>query len=69
MPRNERVRIAEKIYLLGQNPDNPILDIKALEGSSVFRLRVSGWRVIFMRDDAVRVIAVERIAARGDVYK
>ena len=28
----ERLRITEKIDLLGQNPDNPTLDIKRLQG-------------------------------------
>jgi mRNA interferase RelE/StbE len=30
---------------------------------------VGGWRVIYDRDDAVRVIAIEKIKPRGDAYK
>lgn len=33
------------------------------------RLRVGQWRVIFERDDEVKIIAIEKIKPRGDVYK
>lgn len=69
LPRPERFRIAEKIMQLGRNPDDETLDIKKLEGEPYFRLRVGNWRVIFDRQDAVRIIAVEKIKLRGDAYK
>lgn len=65
----DRARIAEKIHQLGLNPSNPDLDIKKLEGEPFWRLRVSGWRVIFDRQDEVRIIAIEKIKPRGDAYK
>jgi len=40
LARTDRYRIAEKITLLGENPDNSILDIKALKGEPYYRLRV-----------------------------
>ena len=69
LPRPERFRLAEKINQLGMNPDSQELDIKKLEGEPYYRLRVGNWRVIFDRQDAVRVIAIERIKPRGDAYK
>ncbi len=69
LPRNERTRIAEKIQLLGFDPDDPSLDVKKLQGEPFYRLRVGNWRVIFDRQDAVKIIAVERIKPRGDAYK
>ena len=69
LPRPERARIAEKIHQLGLDPDNPALDVKRLQGEPYFRLRVGDWRLIFDRQDAVRVIAIERIKPRGDAYK
>lgn len=69
LAKPDRLRIAEKINQLGHNPDNPELDIKKLEGQGSWRLRVGGWRVIFDRNDTVRIIAVEKIGSRGDVYK
>ena len=69
LPRPERARIAEKIHQLGLNPDDPALDVTRLQGEPYYRLRVGDWRVIFDRQDAVKVIAIERIKPRGDVYK
>lgn len=67
--RTERTRVAEKIARLGENPDDPALDVKKLQGTPFYRLRVGGWRVIFDRQDAVRIIAIEKIKPRGDAYK
>ena len=69
LPRNERTRVAEKIQMLGFDPDDPSLDVKKLQGEPFYRLRVGNWRVIFDRQDAVKIIAVERIKPRGDAYK
>jgi mRNA interferase RelE/StbE len=69
LSRPDRSRIAEKIYRLGLNPDDPVLDVKRLQGEPYHRLRVGDWRVIFDRQDAVKVIAIERIKPRGDAYK
>ncbi|MEW6314156.1 MAG: type II toxin-antitoxin system RelE/ParE family toxin [Pseudomonadota bacterium] len=69
LTRPDRYRIAEKIELLGDDPDSPELDVKKLEGAPYWRMRVGNWRVIFDRQDEVRIIAIEKIGARGDVYK
>jgi mRNA interferase RelE/StbE len=69
LPRPERFRLTEKIELLGADPDNIELDIKKLEGEPYYRLRVGNWRVIFDRQDSVKVIAIEKIKPRGDAYK
>lgn len=70
LPRPEKQRIAEKIHSLGLNPDDKELDVKKLEGEEgLFRLRVGGWRVIFDRQDELKIIAIEKIKPRGDAYK
>lgn len=69
LPRNERIRLAEKISQLGQNPDDSSLDTKRLTGAPLYRLRVGDWRIIYGRQDAVKVIAIEKIKPRGDAYK
>ena len=69
LSRPDRARIAEKIYRLGLNPDDPMLDVKQLQGEPYFRIRVGDWRVIFDRQDDVKIIAIERIKPRGDAYK
>ncbi|HSW69422.1 MAG TPA: type II toxin-antitoxin system RelE/ParE family toxin [Gammaproteobacteria bacterium] len=69
LARPDRNRIAEKITLLGENPDNPALDIKPLQGEPYYRLRVGQWRIIFDRDDLLKIIAIEKIKPRGGAYK
>ena len=69
LDRPTRQRIAEKIQALGDNPDDPALDVKALAGTMVYRLRVGGWRIIFRRERVVRIITIEQIKPRGDAYK
>jgi mRNA interferase RelE/StbE len=69
VPQSDRTRITEKIVLLGENPENASLDIKKLQGESYFRLRVGQWRIIFDRDNEVKIISIEKIKPRGGVYK
>ncbi len=69
LSRVDRVRVTEQLKLLGLNPDDPELDIKKLVGEPYYRLRIGNWRVIFDRHDQVKIIAIEKIKARGDVYK
>ena len=54
---------------LGTNPDNPILDVKKLQGEPYYRLRVGAWRVIFDRTDELKIISIEKIKPRGGAYK
>ncbi|KTC93164.1 MULTISPECIES: type II toxin-antitoxin system RelE family toxin [Legionella] len=69
VPQPDRTRITEKIVLLGQDPDNASLDIKKLHGEPYFRLRVGQWRIIFDRDNEVKIISIEKIKPRGGAYK
>lgn len=69
LARPDRNRITEKIVMLGKNPDNPSLDIKPLQGQPYYRLRIGDWRVIFDRDDEVKIISIEKIKPRGGAYK
>ena len=69
LSRPDRNRITEKIMMLGENPDNPTLDVKPLQGEPYYRLRVGQWRVIFDRDDDVKIIAIEKVKPRGGAYK
>ena len=64
-----RVKVAGAINMLGKNPDDERLDIKKMKGKPTYRLRVGQWRVIFERDDDVRILSIEKIGARGDIYK
>jgi mRNA interferase RelE/StbE len=65
----ERLRITDKIMELSYDPDSKTLDIKKLTGREHWRLRVGSWRVVYDRDDTVKIIKIERIKSRGDIYK
>lgn len=65
----DRARITEKIVMLGDDPDDPRLDAKRLTGEPYYRLRVGDWRVIYDRQDQLRIISIEKIKPRGDAYK
>ena len=69
LPEGERERLVLKIQALGNNPDDKALDVKKLTASPYWRLRVGGWRVIYDRQDALKIIAIEAIKPRGDAYK
>lgn len=64
-----RYKITEQIVFLGKDPDSKSLDVKKLQGKNGFRLRVGQWRVIFTRDDLIKIISIEKIGSRGDIYK
>lgn len=69
LSRLDRNRITERIVRLGNNPDDKRLDVKRLKGLALYRLRIGDWRIIYSRDDEIRIIAIENIGARGDIYK
>ncbi len=69
LPASERERLALKIQALGNDPDDQNLDTKKLAASPYWRLRVGSWRVIYDRQNALRIIAIEAIKPRGDAYK
>lgn len=48
--------------------DDPSLDVLKLTGQEQWRLRVGDWRVLFERDESIRVIAVIRVLPRGRAY-
>ncbi len=64
-----RLRIVDAIVSLGANPDDDTLDTRPLKGSHLWRMRVGGWRIIYDRQNALRIIQIEKIKPRGDAYK
>ena len=69
LPRKIKTTIIEKLHELCKNPNNSELDIKRLEGSSSFRLRIGQYRVIYTLHADVLIIEVVKVGSRGDVYK
>ena len=64
-----RLRIVDAIVSLGANPDDDALDTRPLKGSHLWRMRVGGWRIIYDRQDSLRIIQIEKVKPRGDAYK
>lgn len=44
-------------------------DIKKLKGQEMYRLRVGNYRILYTTDEKIKIITVENIDNRGDVYK
>ena len=58
-------RLLRTIYKLPEGTD-----IKRLQGSSgLYRVRIGDMRVIYRIDDDIKIIWIENIDNRGDVYK
>jgi len=68
---NIRERISEQIAMLGLNPDNPLLEIKALtnDPEAKLRLRVGNYRVKFNRDNEIRIVEIVRVGHHKEIYK
>lgn len=64
-----QLRIIDKLNDLGCDPDDPSLDIKKMVGEITYRLRVGDWRMIFQREDILRIISIDKLKPRGDIYK
>lgn len=60
----QRLRLYKAIYKL---PDGT--DIKKLKGQEFYRLRVGSYRVLYTIDNRSKVVTIENIDNRGDVYK
>lgn len=71
LPATTQERIAEAIGMLGNNPHDPALNVKALtnDAEAEFRLRVGNYRVKYNRDDGIQIIEVVRVGHRKDVYR
>ena len=69
MARKDANRILAQLGMLAENPDRQDLNVIALTNRPGYRLRVGRYRAIYERDDTIRVVAVEKIGHRKDVYE
>lgn len=54
------------LQVIKQLPDGT--DIKRLQGYNLYRVRVGNVRVIYSIDDIVKIINIENIDNRGQIY-
>jgi mRNA interferase RelE/StbE len=71
LPINTQENIAEGIGRLGNNPDDPALDVKKLKNDpeADYRLRVGSYRIKFNRHNTIKIISIIRVVHRKDAYK
>ena len=69
MPRNTARLVMEKIEALAVDPFTPNNNVCKLTNHPGYRLRVGDWRVVYLLHEQALLIAVVRIAPRGEVYK
>ncbi|MCM1047540.1 MAG: type II toxin-antitoxin system RelE/ParE family toxin [Clostridiales bacterium] len=63
--KSKRLRLYKAIYKLPQGTD-----IKKLKGcGNLYRLRVGDCRILYTVDEVIKLIDIENIDNRGDVYK
>ncbi len=43
-------------------------DIKKLKGLDMYRMRVGNMRILYTIDDSIKIISIENIDNRGDVF-
>ena len=60
----QKIRLYKAIYKLPYGTD-----IKKLSEYNLYRLRVGDYRILYMIDNEIRLINIENIDNRGDVYK
>ena len=61
-------RVDSAIQNLGENPRPP--GCRKLAGASgLWRIRIGDWRVVYEIDDAARIIEIQIVAHRRDVYR
>lgn len=69
LDKKSKQRISNYLLLLTENPRNPELDIKKIQGeSSMYRLRVGSIRILYTIEDMILIISIIKIGPRGDVY-
>lgn len=69
LDKRSKQRISNYLLLLTDNPRNPELNIKKIQGeSSMYRLRVGGFRILYTIEDNILIITIIKIGPRGDVY-
>lgn len=66
--KKQNAKLQESILTAISNLPNGT-DIKKLKGYNLYRMRVGDVRVIYSIDNEVKIINIENINNRGDVYK
>lgn len=67
LPKNVALLVKGKIEALAADPFASNSNVKALEGTDGYRLRIGDWRIIYrIHGETLEVL---RIGSRGGIYK
>jgi mRNA interferase RelE/StbE len=69
IPVNDREKIIDALHILAADPADISLDIKKLVGKLGYRLRVGDWRIIYDKDDVLRIVSIYKVGHRKEIYK
>jgi mRNA interferase RelE/StbE len=69
MSSRERRRIRKAIESLSMFEERTDLDVKRLGSKHEYRLRVGGFRVVFVADPDLQIIKILAVRPRGDAYR
>ena len=67
VPKDFADNIALRLDSLSQNPF-PV-DCRKLAGEEAYRIRVGNYRIIYTVDIAEKIVMIERVRHRKDVYR
>jgi len=67
VPAPFQQKIVQVIDSLAENP-RPI-GCKQLKGEKAYRVRVADYRIVYTVEDVIRIVAVQRIGHRKDIYR
>ena len=69
--KQEKRLIFEKFEALKHNPypPHPSVDLKKMQGTTTFRLRVGKYRFIYEVFEDKLLVYIEKGGSRGDIYK
>lgn len=67
IPSPYNKKIVESIDKLSSDPRPQ--GVKKLIGENAYRIRVSDYRIIYMIEDVIQIIEVQRIRHRKDAYR
>ncbi len=70
LPRRVQDKIIEALSLLSQNPYSELLRFKKIKGAgSLYRIRISDYRVVYEIRNFQLIIIVIKIGHRKDIYR
>ncbi len=69
LDRKRARQITDKVRQIAQDPYRSNNDVKRLQGTEAYRLRVGDLRMVYRLRNEIVTVVVIKIGNRGDVYR